>query len=42
MLIIYLCNVLIIQVQRYKISEQLAIAKHANFELKIKLYGTFK
>lgn len=27
MLIIYLCNVLIIQVQRYKISEQLAIAK---------------
>jgi hypothetical protein len=27
MLIIYLCNVLIIQVQRYKISEQFAIAK---------------
>lgn len=27
MLIIYLCNVLIIQVQRYKISEQHAIAK---------------
>lgn len=27
MLIIYLCNVLIIQVQRYKISKQLAIAK---------------
>ena len=27
MLIIYLCNVLIIQVQRYTISEQLAIAK---------------
>ena len=27
MLIIYLCNVLIIQVQRYKIPEQLAIAK---------------
>lgn len=27
MLIIYLCNVLIIQVQRYKIFEQLAIAK---------------
>lgn len=25
--IIYLCNVLIIQVQMYKISEQLAIAK---------------
>ena len=27
MLNIYLCNVLIIQVQRYKISEQLTIAK---------------
>ena len=27
MLIIYLCNVLIIQVQGYKNSEQLAIAK---------------
>lgn len=27
MFIIYLCNVLIIQVQRHKISEQLAIAK---------------
>lgn len=27
MLNIYLCNVLIIQVQRYKISKQLAIAK---------------